>query len=82
MLKHGLFEDADGTSQGAVSMLNAERLGEAQQKRDKGVFEDKLYTPTVHYKRPEVYGGVTLPDEESESGIFLLKVGAYPKAAF
>ena len=82
MLKHGLFEDADGTSQGAVSMLNAERLGEAQQKRDKGVFEDKLYIPTVHYKRPEVYGGVTLPDEESESGIFLLKVGAYPKSSF
>lgn len=82
MLKHRLFEDADGTSQGAVSMLNAERLGEAQQKRDKGVFEDKLYIPTVHYKRPEVYGGVTLPDEESESGIFLLKVGAYPKSSF
>ena len=63
-------------------MLNAERLGEAQQKRDKGVFEGELYIPTIHYKRPEVYDGVTLPDEGSESDIFLLKVGAYPKNNF
>ena len=82
MLKHGLFEDANGTLQDTASMLNAERLGEIQQKREKGVFEDKLYIPTAHYKRPEVYDGVTLPDEESESGIFLLKVGAYPKSSF
>ena len=74
MLKHGLFEDADGTSQGTVSMLNAERLGEAQQKRDKGVFEGELYIPTIHYKRPEVYDGVTLPDEEPKISDFAIRL--------
>ena len=80
--ENGLFSDLEGVPENVVPFLNAEQIGRVQQKNDKGVFEGELYIPTVHYERPEVYDGVTLPDEKSESGIFLLKVGAYPKSSF
>lgn len=77
-----LLSDLDGIPESAVPFLNAEQIGRVQQKNDSGVFEGGLYIPTVHYDRPEIYDGVTLPEEEPENAAFLLKVGAYPKSAF
>lgn len=77
-----LLSDLEGIPESAVPFLNAEQIGRVQQKNDNGVFEGRLYIPTVHYERPEVYDGVTLPEEEPKNAAFLLKVGAYPKSAF
>ena len=77
-----LLSDLEGIPESAVPFLNAEQIGRVQQKNDKGIFEGNLYIPTVHYDRPEVYDGVTLPEEEPKNAAFLLKVGAYPKSAF
>lgn len=77
-----LLSDLEGIPESAVPFLNAEQIGRVQQKNDSGVFEGGLYIPTVHYDRPEIYDGVTLPEEEPENAAFLLKVGAYPKSAF
>ena len=77
-----LLSDLEGIPESAVSFLNAEQIGRVQQKNDKGVFAGNYYIPTVHYERPEVYDGVTLPEEEPKNAAFLLKVGAYPKSAF
>ncbi len=80
--ENGLLSDIDDIPESAIPFLNAEQIGRVQQKNDNGVFEGRLYIPTVHYDRPEVYDGVTLPEEEPENTAFLLKVGAYPKSAF
>ena len=77
-----LLSDLEGIPESAVPFLNAEQIGRVQQKNDNGVFEGRLYIPTVHYDRPEIYDGVTLPEEEPKNAVFLLKVGAYPKSAF
>ena len=77
-----LLSDLEGIPKSAVPFLNAEQIGRVQQKNDNGVFEGSLYIPTVHYDRPEIYDGVTLPEEEPENAAFLLKVGAYPKSTF
>lgn len=77
-----LLSDLDGIPESAVPFLNAEQIGRVQQKNDSGVFEGGLYIPTVHYDRPEIYDGKSLPEEETENSVFLLKVGAYPKSAF
>lgn len=77
-----LLSDLEGIPESAVPFLNAEQIGRVQQKNDKGVFAGNYYIPTVHYERPEIYDGVTLPEEEPENAAFLLKVGAYPKSAF
>ena len=77
-----LLSDLEDIPESAVPFLNAEQIGRVQQKNDSGVFEGGLYIPTVHYDRPEIYDGVTLPEEEPENAAFLLKVGAYPKSAF
>lgn len=80
--ENGLLFDIDDIPESAIPFLNAEQIGRVQQKNDKGVFAGNYYIPTVHYERPEVYDGVTLPEEEPENAAFLLKVGAYPKSAF
>ena len=80
--ENGLLSDLDDIPESAIPFLNAEQIGRVQQKNDNGVFEGRLYIPTVHYDRPEIYDGVTLPEEEPENAAFLLKVGAYPKSAF
>ena len=80
--ENGLLQDLEGIPESALPFLNTEQIGRVQQKNDNGVFREGRYIPTVQYERPEVYDGVTLPDEKSESGIFLLKVGAYPKSSF
>lgn len=80
--ENGLLSDLDDIPESAVPFLNAEQIGRVQQKNDKGVFAGNYYIPTVHYERPEVYDGVTLPEEEPENAAFLLKVGAYPKSTF
>ena len=77
-----LLSDIDDIPESAIPFLNAEQIGRVQQKNDKGVFAGNYYIPTVHYERPEVYDGVTLPEEEPENAAFLLKVGAYPKSTF
>ena len=77
-----LLSDLEDIPESAVPFLNAEQIGRVQQKNDNGVFEGRLYIPTVHYDRPEIYDGVTLPEEEPKSAAFLLKVGAYPKSTF
>lgn len=77
-----LLSDLEGIPESAIPFLNAEQIGRVQQKNDKGVFAGNYYIPTVHYDRPEVYDGVTLPEEEPKNAAFLLKVGAYPKSAF
>lgn len=77
-----LLSDLEGIPESAVPFLNAEQIGRVQQKNDKGIFEGNLYIPTVHYDRPEVYDGKSLPEEEAENSVFLLKVGSYPKHSF
>ena len=77
-----LLSDIDDIPESAIPFLNGEQIGRVQQKNDKGVFAGNYYIPTVHYERPEVYDGVTLPEEEPENAAFLLKVGAYPKSTF
>lgn len=77
-----LLSDLDGIPESAVPFLNAEQIGRVQQKNDNGVFEGNLYIPTVHYDRPEIYDGKSLPEEEAENSVFLLKVGSYPKHSF
>lgn len=77
-----LLSDLGDIPESAVPFLNAEQIGRVQQKNDSGVFEGGLYIPTVHYDRPEIYDGKSLPEEETENSVFLLKVGAYPKSAF
>lgn len=69
-----LLSDLEGIPESAVPFLNAEQIGRVQQKNDNGVFEGGLYIPTVHYDRPEIYDGVTLPDEESESSDFAIRL--------
>lgn len=69
-----LLSDLEGIPESAVPFLNAEQIGRVQQKNDNGVFEGNLYIPTVHYDRPEIYDGVTLPDEESESSDFAIRL--------
>ena len=81
-IENGLLSDIDDIPESAIPFLNAEQIGRVQQKNDKGVFAGNYYIPTVHYERPEVYDGVTLPEEEPKNAAFLLKVGAYPKSAF
>ena len=77
-----LLSDFEGIPESAVPFLNAEQIGRVQQKNDNGVFEGRLYIPTVHYDRPKVYDGKSLPEEEAENSVFLLKVGSYPKHSF
>ena len=72
--ENDLLSDLDGIPESAVPFLNAEQIGRVQQKNDNGVFEGRLYIPTVHYDRPEIYDGVTLPDEESESSDFAIRL--------
>lgn len=69
-----LLSDLDGIPESAVPFLNAEQIGRVQQKNDNGVFEGRLYIPTVHYERPEIYDGVTLPDEEPEPSDFAIRL--------
>lgn len=69
-----LLSDLEDIPESAVPFLNAEQIGRVQQKNDNGVFEGRLYIPTVHYDRPEVYDGVTLPDEESEPSDFAIRL--------
>lgn len=74
-----LLSDLEGIPESAVPFLNAEQIGRVQQKNDNGVFEGRLYIPTVHYERPEVYDGVTLPDEESSDFAIRLLVSGTPE---
>ena len=69
-----LLSDLDGIPESAVPFLNAEQIGRVQQKNDNGVFEGRLYIPTVHYERPEIYDGVTLPDEEPEPSDYAIRL--------
>ena len=69
-----LLPDLDGIPESAVPFLSAEQIGRVQQKNDNGVFEGRLYIPTVHYDRPEVYDGVTLPDEEPKISDFAIRL--------
>lgn len=73
-IENGLLSDIDDIPESAIPFLNAEQIGRVQQKNDKGVFAGNYYIPTVHYERPEVYDGVTLPDEESESSDFAIRL--------
>ena len=77
-----LLSDLEDIPESAVPFLNAEQIGRVQQKNDNGVFEGNLYIPTVHYDRSEIYDGKSLPEEEAENSVFLLKVGSYPKHSF
>ena len=74
-----LLSDLEGIPESAVPFLNAEQIGRVQQKNDSGVFEGRLYIPTVHYDRPEIYDGVTLPDEESSDFAIRLLVSSTPE---
>lgn len=69
-----LLSDLEGIPESAVPFLNAEQIGRVQQKNDNGVFDGRLYIPTVHYDRPEVYDGVTLPDEEPKISDFAIRL--------
>lgn len=72
--ENGLLSDIDDIPESAIPFLNAEQIGRVQQKNDKGVFAGNYYIPTVHYERPEVYDGVTLPEEESEPSDFAIRL--------
>ena len=69
-----LLSDLDGIPESAIPFLNAEQVGRVQQKNDNGVFEGRLYIPTVQYERPEIYDGVTLPNDESEISDFTIRL--------
>ena len=73
-IENGLLSDIDDIPESAIPFLNAEQIGRVQQKNDNGVFAGNYYIPTVHYDRPEIYDGVTLPDEESESSDFVIRL--------
>ena len=73
-IENGLLSDIDDIPESAIPFLNAEQIGRVQQKNDKGVFEDGFYVPTVHYERPEVYDGVTLPEEVPETSDFAIRL--------
>ena len=72
--ENGLLSDLNDIPESAIPFLKAEQIGRVQQKNDNGVFEGRLYIPTVHYDRPEIYDGVTLPDEESERSDFAIRL--------
>ena len=72
--KSGLLSDLEGIPESAVPFLSAEQVGRVQQKNDNGVFEGRLYIPTVQYERPEIYDGVTLPNDESEISDFTIRL--------
>ena len=74
-----LLSDLEGIPESAVPFLNAEQIGRVQQKNDNGVFEGRLYIPTVHYDQPEIYDGVTLPDEEPSDFAIRLLVSGTPE---
>lgn len=74
-----LLSDLEDIPESAVPFLNAEQIGRVQQKNDNGVFEGRLYIPTVHYDRPEIYDGVTLPDEEPSDFAIRLLVSGTPE---
>ena len=78
-IENGLLSDIDDIPESAVPFLNAEQIGRVQQKNDKGVFAGNYYISTVHYERPEVYDGVTLPDEESSDFAIRLLVSGTPE---
>ena len=69
-----LLSDLEGIPESAVPFLNAEQIGRVQQKNDNGVFEGNLYIPTVHYERPEIYDGKSLPEEEAEASDFAIRL--------
>ena len=69
-----LLSDIDDIPESAIPFLNGEQIGRVQQKNDKGVFAGNYYIPTVHYERPEVYDGVTLPEEEPETSDFAIRL--------
>lgn len=73
-IENGLLSDLDDIPESAIPFLNAEQIGRVQQKNDKGVFAGNYYIPTVHYERPEVYDGVTLPEEEPETSDFAIRL--------
>lgn len=73
-IENGLLSDLDDIPESAIPFLNAEQIGRVQQKNDNGIFEGNLYIPTVHYDRPEIYDGVTLPDDDSESSDFAIRL--------
>lgn len=73
-IENGLLSDLDDIPESAVPFLNAEQVGRVQQKNDRGVFENGFYVPTVHYDRPQVYDGVTLPDGEPEISDFAIRL--------
>lgn len=73
-IENGLLSDIDDIPESAIPFLNAEQIGRVQQKNDKGVFAGNYYIPTVHYERPEVYDGVTLPDEEPKISDFAIRL--------
>ena len=69
-----LLSDIDDIPESAIPFLNGEQIGRVQQKNDKGVFAGNYYIPTVHYERPEVYDGVTLPEGEPETSDFAIRL--------
>ena len=69
-----LLPELDDIPESALPFLNTEQIGRVQQKNDNGVFEGRLYIPTVHYDRPEIYDGVTLPNDESEISDFTIRL--------
>ena len=69
-----LLSDLGDIPESAVPFLNAEQIGRVQQKNDNGVFEGRLYVPTVHYERPEIYDGKSLPEEEAEASDFAIRL--------
>lgn len=77
--ENGLLSDIDDIPESAIPFLNAEQIGRVQQKNDKGVFAGNYYIPTVHYERPEIYDGVTLPDEKPSDFAIRLLVSGTPE---
>ena len=73
-IENGLLSDIDDIPESAIPFLNADQIVRVQQKNDKGVFVGNYYIPTVHYERPEVYDGVTLPEEEPKTSDFAIRL--------
>lgn len=75
VIENELNKNLDAAPGEAVYLLDQKKIGMWQRKVDEGVYVDGAYVATAGYKMPEVYDGVSLPEEQPEDYIFRIKVG-------
>lgn len=79
VIENDLHDDVASIPENALYLLDKRRLGQLQRGVDNGIFIDDSYVVAGSYERPEIYDGVTLPDEEAEEEyVFRLQVAEAP----